>query len=166
MEASLRKSTLSNDLTKDPMTLTLRKTAVPIIALATASLMAACTSVDEPTTTADSGLATSETSSPSATADAPTGGLPSGITTDIAQNLCDDLSAQTQAMRTYTVTVGKVTLNGTVGTWSMRHNLNLVDLAQHREKVDQILEVQCPDVRTEVMSALQIPDVASGLLGT
>ncbi|WP_024793208.1 hypothetical protein [Tomitella biformata] len=151
------------------MTFTLRKTALSALALAAAGLLAAgCTTVGESTNTANSGTpGTSDTSAPgSAPAPAPVDALPSGITTDMAQDLCNDLSAQAQPMRTYTVTVGKVTLNGTVGTWSMRHNLNLVDLAQHREKIDQILETQCPDVRAEVISALQIPDIASGLLGT
>lgn len=149
----------------------LRKTALPLLAVAAAGLMAACTTVGDPVSTSGSGATETSTEAGTGTgatsAPAPAAnGLPSGVTPDMAQGLCDDLASQTQAMRTYTVTVGKVTLNGTVGTWAMKHNLNLVDLAQHREKVDQILETQCPDVRAEVIQALQLPDVASGLVGT
>lgn len=149
------------------MTNSLRKTALPLLAVAAAGLMAACTTVGDTTNTA--GTASPESSTPATSSSAPApaaDGLPSGVTAEMAQGLCDDLSEQTQSMRTYTVTVGKVTLNGAVGAWAMKHNLNLVDLAQHREKVDQILESQCPGVRAEVMQALQLPDIASGLVGT
>lgn len=143
----------------------LRKTALPLLAVAAAGLMAACTTVGDTTNTADTASPSASESPSSAPAPA-ADGLPSGVTAEMAQELCDDLSSQTQSMRTYTVTVGKVTLNGAVGAWAMKHNLNLVDLAQHREKVDQILETQCPSVRAEVMQALQLPDIASGLVGT
>ena len=149
----------------------LRGAALPLAAVAAAALVAGCTTVGEPTAATQSGEVTSAAGSPAGTAsgtDAPESapGLPSGVTTEMAQALCEDLDAQTQSMRTYTVTPGKVTLNTVVGVWTMRYNVNAVDLAQHRDRVDQILEVQCPTVRTDVMSALQIPDVASGLLGT
>ena len=151
------------------MNISLRTTALPVLAVAAAAMMTACTTVGEPSSTAgsDSGApSTSASDNSSPSAPAPAEGLPTGINTEMAQSLCDDLGAQAQSMRTYTLTVGKVTLNGTVGTWSMRYNINLVDLAQNREKVDQILEVQCPDIRAEVIRALEIPDIASGLLGT
>lgn len=147
------------------------KLALPVLAIAAAGLMTACTTVGEPTTTAGTGAGTttgSGTSSGGASqpGTAPAAGLPSGVTPDMAQDLCDSLAGQAQSMRTYTPTIGKVTLNTTVGTWSMKYNLNLVDLAQNRGKVDQILETQCPAVRTDVITALNIPDIASGLLGT
>ena len=151
------------------MNISLRNTALPVLALAAAGLMAACTTAGEPSTATSSDSATPSTSatdSLSTPEPAPAEGLPTGVNAEMAQSLCDDLGAQAQSMRTYTPTVGKVTLNGTVGTWSMRYNVNLVDLAQHREKVDQILEVQCPDLRADVIRSLQIPDIASGLLGT
>lgn len=165
-----------------------KKFALPVLALAAAGLMTACTTVGEPTNTAGSaaasGTAGSSSSGTGTSGSAGSGssgsgssgsgssagtaaaGLPSGVTPDMAQNLCDDLAGQAQSMRTYTPTIGKVTLNTTVGTWSMKYNLNLVDIAQHPEKIDQVLEAQCPTVRADVISALQIPDIASGLLGT
>lgn len=144
------------------------RVGVAAVALVAAGLLSACTTVGDPATTAGaSSTEGSSTGSPSDSAPAaPADGLPSGVTTEIAQQLCTDLADQTQAMRTYTVTIGKVTLNGVVGTWAFKNNLNLVDLAQHRGKIDSILETQCPDVRTEVMSALELPDIASGLAGT
>lgn len=91
--------------------------------------------------------------------------LPDGITPAAAKDLCTSLDDQLQSMRTYTITPGKVTLNGVVVTWAAKNRINPVDLAQHREKIDRTLTAGCPDVRDGVTSALEVPDVASALVG-
>ncbi|MDN5758950.1 MAG: hypothetical protein L0H59_10520 [Tomitella sp.] len=109
--------------------------------------------------------ANSSRSAPTSPGDPGASGLPAGVSAAAADALCSDLDGQLQSMRTYTITPGKVTLNGVVMTWAAENGVDLVDLARHRDKIDRILEAQCPDVRDGATSALEIPDVASALVG-
>ncbi len=111
------------------------------------------------------GTSTDDGPAPDAGAENTATELPQGITPAAAKDLCTSLDDQLQSMRTYTLTPGKVTLNGVVVTWAAKNRINPVDLAQHREKIDQTLTVSCPDVRDGVTSALEVPDVASALVG-
>ncbi len=138
-------------------------------AVAAAALLAGCSGAGQSDSAtknaADSAQATTSASVPDTGSAEAMGSLPAGITPAAAEDLCASLRDQLQSMRTYTITPGKVTLNGVVVTWATRNKINLVDLAQHREKIDQALQVSCPDVRDGVTSALEIPDVASALVG-
>ena len=62
-------------------------------------------------------------------------------------------------------TLGKGGLNTIVITWATQNGINLLDLAQNRESIDAATSAACPDVRTGAISALEIPDLASGLVG-
>lgn len=150
-----------------------RRTSAAAVAVAAAgAVLAGCSSSPSAQGGADGASAAAQSSAPqggdgghgTATAD-PGGALPAGISSQAADALCSDLDGNLQAMRTYTVTPGKVTLNGTVITWAAQNGVDLVDLAQHREKIDEAMSVRCPDVRDGVTSALEIPDVAAGLVG-
>ncbi|MGW0041138.1 hypothetical protein [Rhodococcus sp. NPDC003348] len=88
-----------------------------------------------------------------------------GVTTTQAEKLCSDMAAQLQNWRTYTPTIGKGGLNTVVGTWAAQNGINMIDLVAHKARVDVITSAQCPDVREGAMSALEIPDLASGLIG-
>ncbi|WP_235681115.1 hypothetical protein [Tomitella gaofuii] len=144
--------------------------ALPAAAAVTAAaaVLAGCSAAGQSDSATKNAADTSVTASPAApdtgSAEA-AGGLPAGITPAAADALCSSLGDQLQSMRTYTITPGKVTLNGVVVTWAAQNGVNLVDLAQHREKIDQTLTVSCPDVRDGVTSALEVPDVASALVG-
>ncbi|MFF0816958.1 hypothetical protein ACFYVR_17645 [Rhodococcus sp. NPDC003318] len=88
-----------------------------------------------------------------------------GVTTTQAEQLCSDMAAQLQNWRTYTPTIGKGGLNTVVGTWAARNGVNMLDLVAHKARIDVITSAQCPDVRDGALYALEIPDLASGLIG-
>ncbi|QHE69037.1 hypothetical protein [Rhodococcus sp. WAY2] len=91
--------------------------------------------------------------------------VPGGVTEAQATQLCRDLEGQLQSWRTYTPTIGKTGLNGLVGTWIAQNNLNALDFLQDRGRIDVITTAACPDIRQEAVTALEIPDLASGLIG-
>ncbi|MCQ4118971.1 hypothetical protein [Rhodococcus tibetensis] len=91
--------------------------------------------------------------------------VPGGVTEAQAAQLCSDLEGQLQSWRTYTPTIGKTGLNGLVGTWIAKNNLNALDFLQDRGRVDVITTTACPQIRQEAVTALEIPDLASGLIG-
>ncbi|MDT2009228.1 hypothetical protein FXW78_44515 [Rhodococcus opacus] len=91
--------------------------------------------------------------------------VPGGVTEAQAAQLCTDLEGQLQSWRTYTPTIGKTGLNGLVGTWIAKNNLNALDFLQHRGRIDMITTAACPDIRQQAITALEIPDLASGLIG-
>ena len=106
------------------------------------------------------------TTPPPATTAVPGPGLvPGGVTEAQAAQLCTDLEGQLQSWRTYTPTIGKTGLNGLVGTWIAKNNLNALDFLQDRGRIDVITTAACPGVRQEAVTALVIPDLASGLIG-
>ena len=88
-----------------------------------------------------------------------------GVTEAQAAQLCTDLEGQLQSWRTYTPTIGKTGLNGLVGTWIAKNNLNALDFLQDRGRIDVITTAACPGIRQEAVTALVIPDLASGLIG-
>jgi len=91
--------------------------------------------------------------------------VPGGVTEAQAAQLCTDLEGQLQSWRTYTPTIGKTGLNGLVGTWIAKNNLNAIDFLQDRGRIDVITTAACPDIRQQAITALEIPDLASGLIG-
>lgn len=111
--------------------------------------------------------APSSTTPASSTTTAPATSSASGSTfTDAqVQQLCSDMEGQLQNWRTVTPTLGKGGLNTIVITWATQNGINLLDLAQNRESIDAATAAACPDVRSGAISALEIPDLASGLVG-
>lgn len=87
------------------------------------------------------------------------------VTAAQAAQLCSDMQAQLQSWRTYTPTIGKTGLNTLVGTWATQNGINLLELAGDRGRIDTITSTQCPKVRADALYALELPDLASGLVG-
>lgn len=88
-----------------------------------------------------------------------------GVTTAQAADLCTRIEAQLQSWRTYTPSLGRGGLNILVGEWAATHGVDLVALAGDRGRIDTITSQQCPATRDGALSALEIPDLASGLVG-
>ncbi|TQF73527.1 hypothetical protein FK531_08565 [Rhodococcus spelaei] len=88
-----------------------------------------------------------------------------GVTAAQAAKLCSDMQAQLQNWRTYTPTIGKGGLNTVVGTWAAQNGINMIDLIAHKSRIDAITQANCADVRQGAMYALEIPDLAAGLIG-
>ncbi|NMM88168.1 hypothetical protein B2J88_28060 [Rhodococcus sp. SRB_17] len=101
----------------------------------------------------------------SAAANSATTAAPGTFTDAQVQQLCSDMEAELQNWRTVTPTLGKGGLNIVVGSWATANGINLLDLAQHRDRVDTAMAASCPQVRDGALYALEIPDLASGMVG-
>ncbi|WP_308014695.1 MULTISPECIES: hypothetical protein [unclassified Rhodococcus (in: high G+C Gram-positive bacteria)] len=86
------------------------------------------------------------------------------VSEDQAQSLCTDLEAQLSNWRVQGPTVGRGGLNILVQTWAARYGLNAA-VIQDRAIVDTAATDACSDVRSQVVDILEIPDLASGLVG-
>lgn len=93
------------------------------------------------------------------------GGQVAGVTDAQAAQLCSDIEAQLQNWRTYTPTIGKGGLNTVVISWAAANGVDLLKLAGDRGQIDTITTTQCPQVRDGALYALEIPNLASALIG-
>lgn len=90
---------------------------------------------------------------------------PGGVTEAQAADLCTRIEGQLQNWRTYTPSMSKPGLNLLVGEWAAANGVDLIALVRDRARVDTITSEQCADVRQEALTALEIPDLASALVG-
>lgn len=142
---------------------TVSRSAVPtrvgLALAATALCVTACgsggTSDPAESTTSSAAATTTSTTAASATAT---------VTSDQAETLCRDLEAQLSNWRTQGPTLGRGGLNILVQTWAAQYGLNAA-VVQNRAIVDDATEETCGDVRSQAIDLLEIPDLASGLVG-
>lgn len=92
-------------------------------------------------------------------------GTATGVTDAQAAQLCSDIEEQLQNWRTYTPTIGKGGLNTVVISWATGNGVDLLKLAGDRAQIDTITTAQCPQVRDGALYALEIPNLASALIG-
>ncbi|MEU1986177.1 hypothetical protein [Nocardia sp. NPDC019395] len=110
---------------------------------------------------------TSETSSSAATSTktstsaAPA--TPLGVTDKAAQNLCDMMRPELSNWRVQGPTLGRVGLNLMVHEWALTNGIGNAAVLADKGVVDRATTETCPDVRTQAIEALEIPDLASGL---
>ncbi|NGP06802.1 hypothetical protein G6038_15200 [Rhodococcus sp. 14C212] len=141
-----------------------RRTLLAVaVAGAAIAALGGCASGGQP---APTGSATASTQPTTGTgvATAPSA-LPGGVTEAQAAELCSQMEAQLQSWRTYTPSMSKPGLNLLVGEWAARNGIDMLALAQDRDRVDTIASAQCPEVRSQALEALQIPTLASALVG-
>ncbi|MGK8488153.1 hypothetical protein [Nocardia asiatica] len=98
---------------------------------------------------------TSPTTSPTAGAE---------ITSEAARQLCDMIQPELDNWRDQGSTVAKVSFNGTVQNWAARNELT-DDVIKDKTIVDTVTTQTCPDVRQQALEVLDVPDLASGLVG-
>jgi hypothetical protein len=132
---------------------------------ALAALAAGCSSTGESPTPGNSAHTADATSSAAPSTPGSAGGQVAGVTTAQAAQLCSDMEAQLQNWRTYTPTLGKGGLNTVVISWATANGMDLVKLAGDRGQIDTITSAQCPQVRQGALEALEIQNLASGLIG-
>lgn len=102
---------------------------------------------------------------PSPQAPTPTAPGTPEVSEQAAQNLCDAIEAELSNWRVQGPTLGKPGLNLLVQQWAAQNgNLN-IDVLRDRTIVDDVTESACPEVRQQAIDALEIPDLASGLVG-
>ncbi|MBM4640001.1 hypothetical protein GS448_07615 [Rhodococcus hoagii] len=143
-----------------------RLAATAAATAALAALVGGCSSTGDSPTPGNSAQTSALTSAPQppATADGNSGSV-TGVTDAQAAQLCSDIDEQLQNWRTYTPTIGKGGLNTVVISWATTNGVDLLKLAGDRRQVDAITSAQCPQVRDGALYALEIPDLASALIG-
>lgn len=127
------------------------------------ALIAGCGSGGSP---AGSGGSLSSTATTTAAA-APTKGqvIPDPSDT-VAQQLCDQIKPQLSDWRVQGPTLGGTALNITVHQWALGNGGLAMSARVLTDKamVDRITIKNCPDIRTQAIQALNLPDLASGIL--
>ncbi|WP_137723745.1 hypothetical protein [Prescottella subtropica] len=102
---------------------------------------------------------------PTAGTPAPSSGNTLGVSGEQVTQLCSDIDGQLQSWRTYTPTIGKAGLNTAVVSWATANGVDLLKLAGDRGQVDTIMSEQCPQVHDGALYALEVPTLASALIG-
>lgn len=115
----------------------------------------------------DPAPSTEPTSAPTAPATTTAAPPPAGptITDQQAQTLCSDLEQQLSDWRLQGPTLGRGGLNILVQNWAAASGSINIAVLQDRSIVDTVTIDTCPDVRTQAVELLDIPDLASGLVG-
>lgn len=90
---------------------------------------------------------------------------PDQVTPQVAKQLCDMMNPEIDTWRTQGPVLGRVSFNATVHDWAARSGGLNDRVVADRAVVDRITTQQCPEVRTRVLDALQITELADGLAG-
>ncbi|MFC4127090.1 hypothetical protein [Nocardia rhizosphaerae] len=138
--------------------------------LATVSVLAVagltgCASVDtSPSGSAESSTPTGSTA-PSTTTSRANGAAGDPAVDDAqAAQLCDMFRPELSNFRVQGPTLGRLSLNAMVLDWVLRNPELQAQVVADKTIVDRVTESACPDVRAEVLTALELPDLASGLV--
>ena len=135
-----------------------RSVVVVASAAARLAVLGACS-----TDTTNTGSSSTTTVAPTTTVTAPP--ADAVITDAQKQQLCTDLEAQLSNWRVQGPTLGRGGLNILVQTWAAQSGVINLQVVQNRAIVDDITTETCSDVRDEAIRSLDIPDLASGLVG-
>ncbi|WP_330179143.1 hypothetical protein OHB26_21900 [Nocardia sp. NBC_01503] len=104
--------------------------------------------------------------SPSGSASPTTGnGAPLTISDEAGKQLCDMLRPQLSDWRVQGPTLGKISLNASVHEWALRNGGINLQVLGDKDVIDRVTTKNCSDVRDQAISALEIPNLASGLAG-
>lgn len=123
--------------------------------------------------TAACGTATNTGSAPSSTTPSstsvitlPTGsGAPLSISDATATRLCDLIKPQLSDWRVQGPTLGKIALNATVHQWALENGAINLQVLADKDVVDRVTTKSCADVHDQAVKALEIPNLAAGLVG-
>ncbi|MVU83497.1 hypothetical protein GPX89_40455 [Nocardia sp. ET3-3] len=140
----------------------IRRAPLLIAAVAAVALTAACGSSSTSTQPQGSSSPLSSTPKPTASgAPSTSANAQLTVTDDQAKQLCDLIRPQLSDWRVQTPTLDKISLNTTVAQWALQTGVNVLS---ERGVVDRVTIKSCPDVRDEALKAIEIPDLASGLV--
>ncbi|MFC8181233.1 MULTISPECIES: hypothetical protein [Nocardiaceae] len=139
-----------------------RRAAAAVLGAAAVVGLAAC-GTDSANTGSSASLTSTTTAPVTTTTDAAAAG--DTITDQQKQQLCTDLGEQLQEWRIQGPTLGRGGLNIVVQTWAAQSGVINLQVVQNRSIIDDITIDNCSDVRDEALRSLDIPDLASGLVG-
>lgn len=128
-------------------------------AAAAVVVLAGCGAVPGP---APAGSSRLDGGSPSPSSpDAPPGSL--SVSAEAGKQLCAQLEPQLSAWRMESPTVGRATFNIAVHEWALRNGAINAQVLADKAVVDRVTTQNCPDVRTAVLQALDLTELAAGI---
>ncbi|WP_245721850.1 hypothetical protein [Nocardia crassostreae] len=158
-------------MSKTRWTSILRNRRTPLLLVATAATVALTAGCGGGTTTGSG--QPSGTSKPSSTTKAPTTsgttaapGTEGGkvtVSDAAAVQLCDLIRPQLSDWRVQGPTLGAIALNTAVHEWALRNGGINMQVLGDKDVVDRIMIANCPDVRDQVLSALNLQSMAAGI---
>ncbi|AXK85747.1 hypothetical protein IU436_16765 [Nocardia farcinica] len=121
--------------------------------------LSACGTSGDPNPAGSSGPTTSSAT----TTQAPTTQRPEPqVSEAAAQKLCDAIRPELSNFRVQGPTLGRVGLNLIVHPWGLQ---NGIDVLNNKTVVDTATSKSCPDVRQQAIEALEVPDLATVVVG-
>ncbi|WP_040795253.1 hypothetical protein [Nocardia higoensis] len=138
-----------------------RRPLVLAAALAIAGTLSACGSSGEPDHTAHTGTSPSATATTTATPTTTAEAEPA-VGDAAAQSLCDAIRSELSNFRVQGPTLGRVGMNLIVHPWGLQ---NGIDVLNNKTVVDTVTTATCPEVRQEAIEALEVPDLATVIVG-
>ncbi len=138
--------------------------ALMVAGVCGAALLTACGGAQTGSPTADSSgtSTTSATAAPSPTGAAPA--TPLEVSDKAAQNLCAMMKPELSNWRIQGPTLGRVSLNLMAHEWALTNGIGNTRLLGDTAVVDRATSATCPDVRTQALEALELPELAAGVL--
>lgn len=135
----------------------------PALLIAGALAVASLTACDggEAVSTGGSGTTSATSSAAKTTGPASTG--ETAITDAVAAQLCGMIEPELSNFRVQGPTLGRFSLNAMVHEWALRNGGINGQVLADKAIVDRVTTGACPHVRTEALTALELPDLASGL---
>ncbi|MFD3745940.1 hypothetical protein [Nocardia sp. NPDC058633] len=109
-----------------------------------------------PAPTGSAGTTTSTVATPT-----PAGTLE--ISPSSAAQLCDMIRPELSNFRVQGPTLGRISLNAMVHDWGLRNGGINGHVLADKAMIDRVTTESCPDVRTEALTALELPSLAAGL---
>ncbi|WP_280422328.1 hypothetical protein [Nocardia carnea] len=129
------------------------------------ALLTACGGAQTGSPTAspsDTSATTTATAAPTRTSAAPA--TPLEVSDKAAQNLCDMLEPELSNWRVQGPTIGRIGLNLMAHEWALTNGVGNTQLLGDTAVVDRATSATCPDVRTQALEALELPELAAGVL--
>ncbi|MFE3545707.1 hypothetical protein ACFXK0_22315 [Nocardia sp. NPDC059177] len=80
-----------------------------------------------------------------------------------AAQLCDLIRPELSNFRVQGPTLGRFSLNAMVHEWALRNGGINAQVLADKAIVDRVTTASCADVRTEALTALELPNLAAGL---
>ncbi|MFI1461454.1 hypothetical protein [Nocardia carnea] len=139
--------------------------ALVVAGVCGAALLTACGGVQTGSPAASSSVTsttTSATAAPTGTGTAPA--TPLEVSDKAAQNLCAMLEPELSNWRVQGPTIGRIGLNLMAHEWALTNGVGNPQLLGDTAVVDRATTAACPDVRTEALDALGLPELAAGVL--
>ncbi|MFD3591192.1 hypothetical protein ACFWU5_00580 [Nocardia sp. NPDC058640] len=85
------------------------------------------------------------------------------ISPSSATQLCDMIRPELSNFRVQGPTLGRLSLNAMVHDWGLRQGGINGHVLADKAMIDRVTTEACPDVRTETLTALELPTLAAGL---